>query len=193
MLNRRRFTATALLAAGAAGRVSAAPSAVPPGRADFPNAELLNQHGRTIRFYDDLIRGNRTVAINFVFAQCGDICPMTLANLARVQALLGDRLGRDVWLASISIDPVRDSPAVLKGYAKQFGARRGWQFLTGRPDDIEHIRLGLGAFDRDPEIDQDKSQHTGMMVYGNQARGRWGRVSGLAEPSAILARITRWT
>jgi protein SCO1/2 len=192
MLNRRLFTAGLLISAGST-TVRAAPSAKPPDRGDFPNVVLTNQHGRTVRFYDDLIRGDRTVVINFVFAQCGDICPMTLTNLARVQALLDDRLGRSVWFASISIDPIRDSPAVLKGYARQFGARRGWQFLTGEPDDIERIRLMLGAYDRDPEIDRDRSQHTGMMVYGNQARGRWARVSGLADPREIVARVTRWT
>ena len=154
---------------------------------------LLNQHGKSLRFYDDLIRGGHTVAIHFIYAQCGDICPMTMTNLAQVQALLDERLGRDVRLASISIDPVRDSPAILKGYAERFEARAGWQFLTGRPGDIDAIRRRLGLYDRDPAIDRDRTQHTGMLVYGNQARGRWARVSALADPRQIFDRITRWS
>lgn len=194
MLIRRRFAAAVALAPWAVHWPAfGAPNALPPGRDDFPDVLLLNQDGKTIRFYDDLIRGDHTVAINFIYAQCGDICPMTMANLARVQALLGDRLGREVRLASISIDPVRDSPAVLKGYAERFDARAGWQFLTGRPNDINLIRRQLGVYERDPAKDRDKSQHTGMLVYGNQARGRWGRVSALADPRRIFDSITRWT
>ncbi len=194
MLDRRRFAATAVLlpCAVVQGATTAIQKTGAPRPEDFPNVELMNQDGKALRFYDDLVRGNHTVVINFIYAQCGDICPMTMTNLSRVQALLGPRLGREVRVASITIDPVRDSPVVLKGYAKQFDARPGWQFLTGWPNDIEKIRRKLGAFDRDPEIDKDRTQHTGMLVYGNEVRGRWGRVSGLAEPKLILSSITRW-
>jgi protein SCO1/2 len=194
MLIRRRFAVAVALAPWAVHwSALGAPSALPPGRADFPNVVLLNQDSKTIRFYDDLIRGDHTVVINFFYAQCGDICPMTMANLARVQELLGDRLGRQVRLASISVDPVRDGPAVLKDYAEHFDARPGWQLLTGRTKDIELIRRTLGVYERDPAKDRDKSQHTGMLVYGNQARGRWSRVSALADPRRIFDSITRWT
>jgi len=194
MLKRRRFAA-AVAVCPWAGHLPAlgAPSALPPGRADFPNVVLLNHEGRSLRFYDDLIRGDHTVVVNFIFAQCGDICPTTTANLAKVQELLGERLGREVRMASISIDPKRDTPAVLKAYSANFGARPGWQFLTGRPSDIELIRRGLGVYERDPAKDKDKTQHTGMLVYGNQARGRWSKVSALADPRRIFESITRWT
>jgi protein SCO1 len=173
--------------------VRAAPRAGPPGAADFPNPELTNQDGRRVRFYDDLVRGNRSVVISFIYAQCGDICPMTMANLARVQALLGNKLGHEVHLLSLSIDPVKDTPAILRNYAERFDARPGWQFLTGRPRDMDAIRRALGAYDPDPARDRDKTQHTGMLVYGNQARGRWSRISALADPRLILSSVTRWT
>ena len=157
MLTRRRFAAAVALAPGAVcWPALGAPNALPPGRADFPDVVLLNQDGRAIRFYDDLIRGDHTVVIHFIYAQCGDICPMTMANLGRVQDLLGERLGREVRLASISIDPVHDSPAVLKAYAERFDARAGWQFLTGRTQDIERIRRTLGVYERDPAKDRDR-------------------------------------
>lgn len=170
----------------------AVPSALPPGRADFPNALLLDQDSRSLRFYDDLVRGDHVVAISFVFAQCADICPSTIANLAKVQPLLGDRLGREVRFASISIDPMNDTPTILKAYSARFGVRPGWRFLTGRRRDIELIRRRLGVFDRDPVKDRDKTQHTGMLVYGNEARGRWSRVSALADPRRIFEGLTRW-
>ena len=182
------LAATCVLQAG----VKAAPSASPPGRADFHNALLLDQDGRPVRFYDDLVRGDHVVAISFVFAQCADICPSTIANLAKVQPLLGDRLGREVRFASISIDPANDTPAILKAYSARFGVRPGWRFLTGRRRDTELIRRRLGVFDRDPVKDRDKTQHTGMLVYGNEARGRWSRVSALADPQRIFDGLTRW-
>ena len=89
---RRRLTAAVAMALVPwvfTGSARAAPSASAPGRADFPNVALLNQDGQTVRFYDDFVRGHHTVAINFIYAQCGDICPMTMGNLARVQVLPG--------------------------------------------------------------------------------------------------------
>lgn len=193
-LRRRQFAAIVAVA-WAAGQEPAhgIPSAQPPGRADFPTVVLVNQRGEPVRFYDDLVRGDHTIAINFMYAQCADICPTTTANIARVQSLLGDRLGRQVRIASISIDPRRDTPAILKAYAEQFGARPGWDFLTGQPRGIDRIRRHLGVYERDPARDRDKTQHTGMLVYGNQARGRWSRVSVLADPQRIADSITRWT
>ena len=192
LLERRSLFTGLVAACVVQGTARAAPSAFPPGRADFPNALLHNQDSQPVRFYDDLVRGDHVVAISFVFAQCADICPSTIANLAKVQPLLGDRLGREVRLASISIDPTNDTPTVLKAYAARFGVRPGWQFLTGRRRDIELIRRKLGVFERDPVLDADKTQHTGMLVYGNEARGRWSRVSCLADPQRIYESITRW-
>jgi protein SCO1/2 len=154
---------------------------------------LSNQDGQPVRFYDDLLHGDFTVAINFIYAQCSDICPATTANLVRVQNLLGERLGHQIRMASISIDPARDTPRILKAYAASFGVAPGWQFLTGRPADIEQIRRRLGVYERDPRRDRDRSQHTGMLVYGNEVRGRWSRVSALAHPERILESITRWS
>jgi protein SCO1/2 len=190
---RRRFTAAlALLACARQGVANGAAGTQASARGGFPDVLLVNQHAQRIRFYDDLLQGEHITAINFIFTQCADICPATTANLARVQALLGERLGREVRMASISIDPVRDTPAILKAYAANFGARSGWQFLTGKPGDIEQVRRRMGAVERDARRDADRSQHTGMVIYGSEARGRWGRVSAMAEPARIFESITRW-
>lgn len=188
----RRFFIAAPFAWSFLGTVRAAPpDAGATGR--LPNVPLVNQDGQALRFYDDLVHGRHTLAVNFVYAQCADICPSTTANLSRVQNLLGDRLGREVRMASISIDPARDTPKILKAYASRFGARRDWQFLTGKPRDIEVLRRALGVFERDPQRDRDITQHTGMVVYGNDALGRWARVSALAQPERIVESITRWS
>jgi cytochrome oxidase Cu insertion factor (SCO1/SenC/PrrC family) len=96
----------------------------------FPNVPLVTHEGETIRFFDDLLK-DKVVAVNFIYTKCPDTCPLETAQLVRVQNILGDRLGKDVFFYSISIDPDNDTPEVLKEYKKRFGAR--WTFLTGPP------------------------------------------------------------
>lgn len=194
LIDRRRLTAALSLGACAVlAPSSSTPGVQLSGGSDFPNVLLFDQNGRPLRFYDDFVRGKHTVAVNFIYAQCGDICPMTTANLVKVQELLGERLGHTVRLASISIDPTRDNPNILKAYAANFGARAGWQFFWGKFADVDLIRRRLGVYERDPARDRDLTQHTGMLVYGNEARDRWGRISALAEPERIVEQITRWS
>src|ERR1700752_4043479 len=60
----------------------------------FPNVTLTTQDGRSVRFYDDLIKG-KIVAINLIYTSCEYNCPLETARLAQVQKLLGDRMGKD--------------------------------------------------------------------------------------------------
>src|SRR6185503_16087443 len=109
----------------------------------FPNVELVSHEGRTVRFFDDLIR-DKVVVIDFIYTSCPDACPLETAKLVEVQELLGDRVGKDVFLYSISIDPERDTPAVLREYAERFQTGPGWLFLTGAAADIRLLRQKLG-------------------------------------------------
>src|SRR6266851_9971892 len=79
----------------------------------FPNVVLRTQDDKPVRFYDDLVK-DKAVTINFFFASCEEICPLVMANLAKVQRLLGDRVGRDLFMSSISLKPEEDTPAKLK-------------------------------------------------------------------------------
>ena len=177
----------------------AAPKVAAPGPPDrvalicdqhLPNVELTTQEGRKVRFYDDLVKG-KVVAINFMFATCRKACPAATQNLAEVQDALGERMGRDVTLLSISLDPERDTPEVLRGYAQAHGARPGWYFLTGKRDDIEMLRRKLGAYELDPVIDADRRQHTGLVILGNEPVGRWKAISALVKPVRIRQAIER--
>ncbi len=154
----------------------------------FPNVLLQTHDGRKVRFYDDLVRG-KVVAINMMYVHCEGICPTMTANLRKLQGLLGDRLGRDVFLYSISLQPELDSPDVLRDYAERHGARPGWLFLTGSPADIRRLRIGLGFYDPQPEVDSDLSNHTGMLRIGNDRTHRWTMAPGLCEPERIIATI----
>ena len=151
----------------------------------FPNVTLTAQDGRKVKFYDDLIK-NKIVMFNFFYAKCDGICPGTTANLVKVQKLLGDRVGRDVFMYSITLKPHEDTPAVLKSYADAYRVRPGWLFLTGDARDIEHLRRSLGYTNPDPALDADKSQHIGMLRYGNEPRQWWAGCPGLAHASYIV-------
>jgi protein SCO1/2 len=154
----------------------------------FPNVLLRTQENREVRFYDDLLK-DKIAVINFGYATCDGICTPITANLVRVQRLLGDRVGRDIFMYSITLKPEEDTPDVLKRYAERHGVGPGWLFLTGRPQDIELLRRKLGAVDPDPAVDADKSQHTGMIRYGNEALERWAACPGQADPRWIAKSI----
>jgi protein SCO1/2 len=158
----------------------------------FLNVALTTHEGREVRFYDDLLKG-KTVLLNFLYTICTAeaICPLGTANLVTVQEILGPRVGRDVFMYSITLDPVNDTPRVLKSYARAFGVKPGWEFLTGEKEEIERLRRNLGYVNLDPVKDKDPSQHSGMLRYGIEPMERWAGCPILSRPEAI-ARYLAW-
>jgi len=118
-------------------------SAARKGADYYTNAPLVNQDGKTLRFYDEVIKG-KVVAINFMFTSCEDSCPLETAKLRHVKQLLGEHVGKNVHMYSISVDPAHDTPAVLKAYKQKFQVGPDWDFLTGKKEDIDLIRKKLG-------------------------------------------------
>jgi protein SCO1/2 len=155
---------------------------------DIPNVFVQTHDGRKVRFYDDLVR-DKVVAINMTYVGCNGVCPAVTGSLLRVQRLLGERAGRDVFMYSITLTPEVDTPRALNAYAKSIGVGPGWSFLTGDPDDIENLRLGLGFFDPIPAVDADRTQHAGTLRIGNAKFDRWAMSPGAAAPEQILATI----
>jgi protein SCO1 len=154
----------------------------------FPDVTLRTQDNKKVRFYEDLIK-NKIVTINFFYAKCEGVCPGITANLVRVQRLLGERVGREIFMYSISLKPDEDTPAVLKEYAESYRVRRGWKFLTGDPGDIELLRRSLGFTNPDPKLDKEKSQHIGNIRYGNEPLMLWAACPGLAHAEWIAESI----
>jgi protein SCO1/2 len=155
----------------------------------LPNVVLRTQDDKEVRFYDDIVK-DRVVTINFFFAKCEEICPIVTANLSRVQRLLGDRVGRDLFMNSISLKPQEDTPAKLKSYAAMHKALPGWTFLTGDPKDIETLRRSLGFTNPDVKLDQDVNQHIGNIRYGNEPLMLWAACPGQARPEWIAESIS---
>lgn len=169
----------------------ALPSCAPrPAALDGPpDVPLVTQDHEKIHLREK-IRGE-VVLISFMYTKCDGSCPLTTRNLVKVQEALGDHLGRDVFMYSISLDPAVDTPEVLAQYAKDLGAKPGWTFLTGEFADITRLRRSLGLYDADPSVDADKTEHSGLVVIGNEKTGTWLALAGLAEPRRIKDAVFR--
>lgn len=150
-----------------------------PDTSHFPNVELITQDGEKVHFYDDLIKG-KIVAIVLIYTNCQYSCPLETARLAQVQKKLGDRVGKDIFFYSISIDPVHDTPEVLKAYREKFHIGPGWTFLTGKKEDIDFLTKRLGLYS-DPSVNADG--HLPYLLIGNEATGQWIRGSAMDNAS----------
>jgi cytochrome oxidase Cu insertion factor (SCO1/SenC/PrrC family) len=146
---------------------------------NIPDIEALDQNGRKINFYTDLVKG-QTVAINFIFTTCTTICPPLGATFARVQKVLGDKVGRDVRFISISVDPATDTPERLKAWGEKFHAGDGWTFVTGNKPQIDELLRALGASSASME------DHSPTILIGNDAHGVWTRTYGLAKATQLV-------
>ncbi|HEX2254446.1 MAG TPA: SCO family protein [Thermoanaerobaculia bacterium] len=157
-----------------------APAAEPVANLDIPDVPVITQDGREVSFYSDLVEG-RTVAMNFIFTTCTTICPPMGANFGRLQDELGERLGRDVHLISVSVDPATDTPQRLKAWSEKFGAREGWTLVTGDVGQVEHLLKALQVFT------PDVADHAPVALIGDDASGVWTRAYGLAGPKKLAA------
>jgi len=157
-------------------------------RQHLPNVPLTAHTGARLMFYDDLVK-DKKVIINFMYAKCAGICPPVTMNLTRVQKLLGDRVGRDIFMYSITLKPAEDTVEALRDYAVEHQTGPGWWFLTGSPPDVEHLRRALGFTYADPVEDADTSNHIGMLRYGVEPLTRWAACPGMANPAHIVRSI----
>lgn len=151
----------------------------------FPDTLLQSHDGKTYRFYDDLVKG-KIVVINFFYTECGDVCPLTTQNLAEVQRLLGDRVGRDIFMYSITLQPEIDTAEMIKEYVEVYDVQPGWLFLRGSRADTDMLRRKLGFASSDPAIDADPEQHIGTIRVGNDTIDRWTGSSPFASPEEIV-------
>jgi protein SCO1 len=139
----------------------------------FGDVPLRDQNGKEVRLYSDLIEG-KTIVVNSFFATCSGSCPVMTGTFRKIQQDLGDRLGRDVHLISITVDPETDTPDKLRRFAKEAGAKPGWSFVTGDPANVKLAlqRLGLAT--------DTKETHTAVVIVGNEPKGVWKKAFGLA-------------
>lgn len=148
----------------------------------FSDVELINQDGKTMRFYSDVLK-NKVVIINSFFTTCTSVCPPMNRNFEKIQEALGDRLGKDVYMVSISVDPATDTPPRLKEYSRRFHARDGWLFLTGKKENVDWALYKLGQYV------EAKDDHTTIVIIGNEPKGLWKKAFGLAKPDELVQMV----
>lgn len=151
----------------------------------FPNVALTNQNGMTVPFYETFIR-DRVVMLNFMSIRDEEHLPAT-AMMSRVVDLLGDKVGRDVHVYSVTRDPGYDTPERLAEFASRFNAPEGWHFLTGSQQHCADLafrmyRMGHSTLPGPRKVD--------VVFYGNGKVGLWGAFPLDIQPEDAAERIT---
>jgi cytochrome oxidase Cu insertion factor (SCO1/SenC/PrrC family) len=165
------FIASAPAAAGNAPADAAdAAAAEAKARDYFSNVELVDQDGRSLKFYDEVLKDN-IVVISFIFTNCQSACPLMTRNLTMIRDMLREDERRSIQFISISIDPLRDTPSAMKEFAQ-----KGWLWLTGQPDDVNYITKRLGSYTDDPEM------HTTTLLAANVPNAHWTKIEPNVPP-----------
>jgi protein SCO1/2 len=149
---------------------------------DLRERTLVDQDGRQVRFVSDVI-GERIVVMDFVFTNCTNVCPILSAVLSQVQQALGDQVGDEVAIVSVTVDPIRDTPQRLKAYAAKHRAGEGWTWLTGPKPTVDDVLTGLGAYSVNFE------DHPSMVLVGDGRSGQWSRFFGFPSPDRIMQQV----
>lgn len=146
---------------------------------DLRNRMVLDQDGREMEFVTDAI-GDHIVVMDFVYTTCTTVCPVLTALFSQVQTRLGETLGDEVVLVSLTVDATRDTPERLKAYSTKHRAAEGWTWLTGPKPTMDDVLTGLGAFSVSFE------DHPSMVIVGDARTGEWKRLFGFPNPDRIM-------
>ena len=169
-----------------AGHGAAAPKqekSTPAAEQYFTDLELLDQDGKKVRLYTDLLKG-KTVVVNTFFATCPTVCPPLTANLKKVQDHFGDRVGKDLFFVSITVDPETDTPEKLRAFAQKFQTKSGWSFVTGKKENVDRALYKFGQYVK------EKNDHGTVLLIGNVPTELWKKAYGLAPRTDLIKIIT---
>jgi len=155
----------------------------------FPDYVLTNHLGEDVRFFTDLIK-DKIVLVSFIYTSCPDACPLETSKLRQLYQLLEDRMGKDIFFYSISIDPDTDTVPVLKEYAERWEAGPGWTFLRGKESEVIHLRKKFGLLSARDEVNLD--DHQVNMVMGNQKTGRWIHRTPFESATVLAEHLGTW-
>ncbi|MDF9778122.1 SCO family protein [Pseudomonas baetica] len=153
-------------------------------RIKFADVTLLDENGKVVSLEKDLV-SNKIVVMGFIYTSCTTVCPVVSSIMGKVQKQLGARVGTEVQLVSISIDPQRDDPQRLNDYARTFRQGPGWSWLTGSPLSVDATLKGLGAYSSGLE------NYSPLILVGDGNSRFWTRYYGLTEPTELARAVER--
>jgi cytochrome oxidase Cu insertion factor (SCO1/SenC/PrrC family) len=182
------FTVSAALlvcwsATSIAANTSTDAAAEAKAREYFTNIELIDQNGQRLAFYDDVLKGN-IVVISFIFTNCQGACPLMTRNLTMIRDMLPTNVRDEIQFISISLDPVRDTPAAMKEFAQTHDAdQERWLWLTGQPDNVNLITKKLGSYTDELEA------HTTTLIAANVRDAHWTKIAPNVPPRGVVERL----
>jgi len=149
----------------------------------FTDLKLTTQAGEEVSFYSDVLE-DRTVLIGGFYTHCSTACPMQMKVLSNLQKLLvanmKERLGKDLMIVSITLDPDRDNLETLQQYSRRYSDGPGWIFLTGDKKNVDWVNYKLGQYAEVVE------RHTSYYLLGNLKKGKWIRVQPNADAEQLM-------
>ena len=148
----------------------------------LPGVELLNQYGEKVSLKDNVI-GKRIAVVSFAYTTCTTVCPVVSAIFSQVYKRLNGKMGKDVELVTITVDPNRDTSARLLAYSKKHGSGNGWSWLTGKKDNVIQTLTAFGAYSVNFE------DHPAMILIGDAQQNRWYRYYGFLSPDEIEIKV----
>ena len=157
-------------------------SATSTTRIDLPDVRLRNQSGRELKLRSEVLR-EKVAVVNFVFTSCKSFCSAQSALIADLQQRQARRLGSELVLASITVDPLTDDPARLRSFSAPFAPGPHWHWLTGEPTAVFAVLEAFQAASNQP------TDHSAMLLVGRGTR--WVRMLGMPAPTGIEAAIQR--
>jgi protein SCO1 len=149
------------------------------GKIKIPDLDVRDQDGRKLHFYSDLIK-DKIVVLSFFYTSCTYSCTMQGQTFSKLQSLLGERLGKSVFLISVSTDPAKDDPAQLKSWSKRYDVQPGWTLVTGNEKEMNRLLL---PFTGEPA---GSGMHLPSTFIGNDKTGLWTSASGVFDPRILL-------
>jgi protein SCO1 len=151
-----------------------------------PDLVLRDQDNRKVRFYSDLLK-DKVFVLSFFYTSCTFVCTMQGKVFSELQALLGERLGKSVFLVSVTTDPERDNPQQLKAWATRYKLQPGWTLVTG---DVAEMNELLRPFTGDKA---GGGMHLPVVFIGNDRKGLWTSATGIFAAKELLDAVNHFS